>query len=59
MLSINRNLCNVVFGNSSPFLPIILTSFVTETEKTLHFLLFSPRQLNSPLNYLVSFFMIK
>ena len=49
----------MAFVISFPFLSMLLTSFVIGTEKVLHFLVFSPGQLNSPSNYFTSSFMIK
>ena len=49
----------MVFMVSSPFLSILLASFVIGTEKDFYFLLCSFRLLKSPSNSLVSFFMLK
>ena len=47
------------FVVSSPFLSIILTTFVIGTEKVLYFPVFSPTRIDSPLNSFASSFMIK
>ena len=40
----------------SPFLLILLTSFSTATEKVMYFSVFSPKQVNCPLNSSNSFY---
>ena len=50
-LLINSTLLNTIFVSISfLLLPNLLTSFYNETEKVLHFSIFSPKQLNSPSN---------
>ena len=58
VLSINCN-CKMLLLLFSPFIPILLTSFVIGIEKVLYFLVFFLRQLNCSLNYLTSSFIIK
>ena len=36
----------MVFVNSFPFLPILVTSFSIGTEKVIYFSVFSPKQIN-------------
>ena len=47
------------FVISSPFLSVLLTTFVIGTESVLYFLVFSSKQLNSLSKSADSYFVIK
>ena len=47
------------FVISSPFLPILLTSFPIGTKSVIHFSVFCSKQLNYNSNSSASYFMIK
>ena len=49
----------MAFNVSSPFLPILLISSFTRTEKFMHSLVFSLKQVNCPSNVSTSSFKIK
>ena len=58
-LSINCNLCDMVFVMSYPFLSILVTSLSIRTENVIYFSVLSPTQVNCFSSSSASSFLIK